>query len=209
MRQCGRFRNGEILFVGSRDNNEAYIFSDNGIGNETVATASAVAVATTPRTGYVRSVGKERVRKNYGSWTSAQRCSARVKSRAPISQVGRVRVVRGSRSSRISSSSQQMGKREAISQFLAFQDCYSLWKGAGSPRRRNNTFSVRKEKKSALGTGVGDIRYSRLARLRMRIRSSEVNSRRKLIQLRYAVMLIELLTNVEGTVVYQFRVSDQ
>lgn len=32
------------------------------------------------------------MRKNYGSWTSAQRCSARVKSRMPISQVGRVQV---------------------------------------------------------------------------------------------------------------------
>lgn len=30
------------------------------------------------------------MRKNYGSWTSSQRCSARVKSRVPISQVGKV-----------------------------------------------------------------------------------------------------------------------
>jgi len=43
----------------------------------------------------------------------------------------------------------------------------------------------------------------------MRIRSSGVNSRRKLIQLLYAVMLIELLTNAEGAYInFAFPIDD-
>jgi len=155
MRQCGRSKNVKILFLGSRDNNELYIFSDNGIGSETVATASAVAVATTPRTGYVRSVGKERVRKNYGSWTSAQRCSARVKkpsadkpswqspSRARLKKQQDI-VLSADRKERSNITI------PSVSRLLL-----SMERSRSSPRRRNNTSGVRKEKKALLARAWG------------------------------------------------------